>query len=269
MHRRLLAALALVALLAGCTDAASSPRPRRSLEAARGYIDLITVDRPTALWPLAEQSRADSHDVVAELVGHRDGVVVGGRIGVTDGPRLLGQATAAAEFAGHGRIVTPVQRGFARSDSYTLELWLRYDDCTTDWGRVAGTVHVDHVRGREGVDVISYPQQAKTPCSVGVEYWQANAFRGGCVLLRRPARGVWQHLAVTYDGKSATCWANGQRVQVRPVSGVGGSDTVPFGIGGASSGWQGGLNGASLSNVAIYDHLLTPAQIARHAAAGS
>ena len=63
------------------------------------------------------------------------------------------------------------------------------------------------------------------------------------------------------------CYENGRLVgsQVLRAPAVF-SQAGPLGIGGSGSGFQGPLDGASLSEVALYDHVLTLSQIRSHLA---
>jgi hypothetical protein len=260
----LLAAVLLALLGAGCSQRRTTlPRPPVHLGAASPYEAQVLADGASVLWPLRDADGLRPRDEVADLGPRRqNGSVVGGTITGTTSPA----GARGALFLRSGRIVTPVTTGLTGRDAFTLELALRADACTTAWGRVLGTTALGE-HGREGVELLHFPSQfALSPCRFGVEFWHAGAYLGGCHPAPVPVLGRWSHWAVVYAAGAVTCFQDGRLVgRERLQAPVAFGQPGPLGLGGSGSGFQGPLDGASLSEVAVYPAALTAAQLARHA----
>jgi hypothetical protein len=69
-----------------------------------------------------------------------------------------------------------------------------------------------------------------------------------------------------YAKGRVTCYENGTLVQSTLLAAPRVFQQLgPLGIGGSGSGFQGPLDGASLSEVALYRRALTPAEVRKHA----
>jgi hypothetical protein len=264
--RRPVAALAsclLVVSLASCSrDHHDEPRRAVDLGDSLPYEAAVLKDAPTGLWSLRDADGLRPRDQVADLgPGHLAGTVVGGAITGTSSP---GGARGAL-FQRSGRIITPISTGLTSADTFSLELEVRADACTTAWGRVVGTSALTE-HGREGIDVLHFPSQfQRTPCQFAIEFWHRGGYLGGCRAHEVPEVGRWLHLAVTYAAKRVTCYEDGRRVSTELLRAPAVfSQPGPLGIGGSGSGFQGPLDGASISEVAVYDHQLTPQQVHEH-----
>lgn len=257
----LTAALAL-ALTACSSNSGDQRRSAPDLGQASPYEAAVLADGAKALWPLRDADGLRERDEVAELSAERrTAVVVGGAINGTTSPA----GARGALFLRGGRIVTPVTEGLADTDSFTLEMAVRADACTTAWGRVLGTSALTE-DGREGVEVLHFPSQFQlNPCRLAVEFWHRGQHLGGCHPPAMPTLGRWVHLAVVYSGRTVTCYQDG-RVSGRQVLFAPAvfSQPAPLGIGGSGSGFQGPLDGVSLSEVAFYDRALTLQQVREH-----
>ncbi len=255
----------LVASLTGCSHS-SGNRPRKALDLGLSspYESAVLADAATALWPLRDADGLRPLDQVADIgSAHLAATVVGGAVTGTSSPA----GARAALFLRGGRIVTPVSTGLASEDVFSLEFAVRADACTTAWGRVLGTTALT-ANGREGVEVLHFPSQfLLNPCRLAVEFWHRGLHLGGCHPAAVPPLGQWIHVAVTYAAHKVSCYENGRLVgsQVLRAPAVF-SQPGPLGIGGSGSGFQGPLDGASLSEVALYDHVLTLSQIRSHLA---
>jgi hypothetical protein len=120
-------------------------------------------------------------------------------------------------------------------------------------------------RGRQGLNVLHYPQDFSQACRMAFELWKNDRYTGGCSTPDVVTHGRWELFAMTYSASTITCFADGKKVG--SSSGVTwfSEPGTAFGIGGAGSGWGGSLDSGSLADVAIYDKALTPLQIASHA----
>ena len=258
------AALALSLALAGCSSGKKhTSHPPKPLRVATAYEQAVVKDGATALWSLRDATGLSSQDEVADLVGGASaGTVVGGTIAETTGP----EGGVAARFLRSGRVVTPITSGLASTDAFTVELDLRADACVSAWGRVLGTTSLPR-SGREGFELLHFPRQfAVSPCRFGVEFWHLNHYLGGCHPKTPPVTDVWTHWSVVYAAGRVTCYQNGARFESTRLSAPRVFRQLgPLGIGGSGSGFQGPLDGASVSEVAFYRRALTPAEVQRHA----
>lgn len=258
----LTASLLIVSLAACSRDKADEPREAVDLGQASPYEAAVLKDGALALWPLRDADGLRARDQVADLgPSHLAGTVVGGAISGTSSP---GGARAAL-FQRGGRIVTPVSTGLSSTDTFSIELAVRADACTTAWGRVLGTSALTD-GGREGLDVLHFPSQFRlNPCRVAVELWHRGNYLAGCHPSDVPSIGRWLHLVVTYSARRIRCYQDGRLVGsdvLRPPAVF--SQPGPLGIGGSGSGFQGPLDGASISEVAVYNRVLTIQQVRDH-----
>lgn len=255
---------ALALGLTGCSSNGGPP-PRRASDLGRAlpYEAAVLSDGATALWPLRDADGLRPRDQVAELsAARRSGTVVGGDISGTTSPA----GARGALFLRGGRIVTPITDALTDAKAFTLELAVRVDACTTAWGRVLGTSALTE-SGREGVEVLHFPSQFQlNPCRLAVEFWHRGKHLGGCHPAGVPAVGRWVHLAVVYAGRTVTCYEDGRLIGRQRLFDPAVFDQPgPLGIGGSGSGFQGPLDGVSLSEVAFYDRPLTHQQVQAHA----
>lgn len=86
--------------------------------------------------------------------------------------------------------------------------------------------------------------------------------------------GEWQHVVITFSGNQAIFYINGQQAGSANVNGVynpnravGNGRTIRPAIGGFPTGWENGFEG-DIDEVAYYNTVLTPAQVAAHHANG-
>lgn len=244
------------------TPSASDPANAPSVPATRQqrYVDAVLADRPQGLWTLAD-ARANAGDAVIDSSPFaRDALVVDGPITTTRGP--LG--APAARFDGRGRVLTPLVGALRPGRPFTLEFLFRPDSCTRRWTQVAGTAAYD-ARGREGVNLLHYPQFFPTGCRLALEFWQQDRYTGGCGPPAVARAGSWLHFAASYDGRTVRCYTGGRLSGASSVRGFGFSPTSAFGIGGAGSGYAGTLDSGSLADVAVYGYALTADAVLRHA----
>lgn len=238
--------------------AAAAARLRSSL-AARAYEQRVLADRPLTLLPLSPS------DVTVSLTATpQDGRLEGPAPTAVAGPVLRGQARTASHFAGQSYLSLAPRVGAGPAATWTLEFWLKRDGCDHSYRRVASTRQTVGTQPRTGIDVFTYPLQARSPCRVGAEIWQDGRFKVGCSQLVDGTAG-WHHYAITRTKRSMSCWVDGVRVNRRrgvtdlPV----GSDHWGVGDSGAGSDPATRLVGA-LADVALYDRALDAATISAH-----
>jgi hypothetical protein len=266
MSRRVIGLALGCALVAGCS---STPAPTSRAGATPGATPAAAVavrtplqlaqlrDRASHVWTLG-RSGSTAVDLVPADYPTR---LVGKAPLLTSGPG----GSTAARFQGSGRYVTPVAAAeVGPGRAFTVEFAFRSDDCTHHWSHVLGTGMLTSA-GRQGLNVLHYPASFMTPCRMAFEFWKDGAYKGGCSTPNPLADGRWELYAMTYDGRTATCFNDGRKVGTSKP----GAWTSPvgqdFGIGGAPAGYGGSLDSGSLADVALYRSALTPAQVAQHA----
>jgi hypothetical protein len=229
-----------------------------------GYLSKIMPDGPIALWRLAETSGT----VAVDSAGFNDGAYSGG---VTlGGSSFPNEPAPSAKFNGSdGRAVVPSLAGPAASalnlpGSFTIEYWAEAD-------AVGFNVPVSSMNRPSRDSGYEFYLQG----NFGGFEWHVgpggyNALVGENDV---PALGAWYHIVATFDSSdgangSIHMYINGQEDD----SGGGGNSALPnayvpnaikpFYIGSRSDDshfWNG-----SLADVALYNYVLSPAQIANH-----
>jgi hypothetical protein len=274
MSRRGLSAVGLCTLLAACSTssprAVAPPTPSPSAVAAsptpapRTALELAQLgDHARHIWALGDVASGQpaTVDLVPALFGTR---LIGKAPDSTPGPA---GGTSAGRFLGKGRYITPVRASEIGSDrAFTIEFAFRSDTCTRHWTQVMGTGAFTKA-GRQGLNVLHYPADFKTPCRMAFEFWKDNAYTGGCSTANVVTHGRWELFALTYDKTTATCWNDGKKIAAGRPGPWTSAPGTNVGIGGSASGWGGLLDSGSLADVALYPGALTAAQLARHAAA--
>jgi hypothetical protein len=220
-------------------------------------------DGATHLWPLAG---APAGVGAVKDLGRAalDGTVKGGKVISTTGPVA---GTSGAQFTGAGFIATPVPAASVGMDrTFTIEFAFRSDNCSKHWSNALGTgAFVDGKR--LGLNVLHYPRDFDSPCRMAFEFWNAGRYSTGCSTPQAIKVGTWEFYALTWDGTTATCWANGKNVGALKGAKWTSQKGTPFGIGGAGSGWGGALDSGSIADVALYPTVLAPAVLATHSRA--
>lgn len=267
-HPLLCTSLVLAVAAAGCSSGSKKPtansphQPLPVTTTSSPYEVAVLADGARALFTLRDADGLEPGDQVSDLgPTKRSARVIGGPVSGTPSP----MGSRAALFLRGGRIATPLSSGLAGTDTFSLELLLRADACTSAWGRVLGTSSYG-TKGREGLEVLHYPVQfTQSSCRLGVEFWHLNKLQAGCFPTAAPEIGRWTHLAIVYGAKKVTCYRNGSVIGSQAITAVAPfTQPGPLGLGGSGSGYQGPADGVSLSEVAVYARELTVAQVRSH-----
>ena len=225
-----------------------------SVVPASGYDALVVASGPVAYWPLNETSGTTACD----YWGGYDATYTNGYV--------LDQATnsvtgaAAVQFDGaSGYALTPY---FAALNPtvFSAEAWVNPDNvpasefCVMSCGEFASP--------RSGWLIYQFPTNWNFRTYYGVSTTTAVDLVG----VTTPAIGSWTHLAVTWDGSTASLYVNGV------LEGTQVSTTTPKYLPGASGGFSVGARadgsffyGGNVSDAALYNHVLTAQEISAHA----
>ncbi|MCX6924810.1 MAG: hypothetical protein NT154_16605 [Verrucomicrobia bacterium] len=220
-------------------------------------------DGPIALWRLAETNGT----VAVDSAGFNDGTYSGG---VTlGGSSFPNESAPAAKFNGSsGRALVPGLGGAIPTlnpqGSFSIEYWVEADA----YGFYVPISSMNRPSRDSGYEFYLNGNFVGYEWHVGPGGY--NAFIGSP---DAPAVGTWYHIAAVFDlstggNGSLRMYINGVENDTAPGSGAGlgspyvANTVLPLWIGARSDNthyWPG-----SLADVALYNYVLTPAQIANH-----
>jgi hypothetical protein len=215
------------------------------------YADLVVSDNPTSYWRLD-----DTNAVAADLIGNFDGMYEGAPL--QDQPGLLGDNAAVLFQDNNDRIaIEGAELGFGNSATMSVEAWFR---TSKDGGAIVTKMSYDASTGYSGWFV------ALGTSGPGVRFTRhtggGSTIQGGVVIPDQ-----WHHVVAIYDALQATAilYLDGDSVanQTQPDDILPVDDPLQIGDG---NNW--GNFGGTIDEVAIYEHVLTPAQVQAHYDAG-
>ncbi len=243
----------ILALLVGCGRANFDPRPIDARApsqdtAARSYRGAVLADSPISYW------RLDDTDLIArdELGAHAGSYdpacshTTGALTGDPDLATALDGVSCAVDFG--------AEFAFPGVAPFTVELW----------AYPTRTVGIEALFMRETRTVTGpIDGYALVKSSAGV-YVERAAAGSNRVTLRSPlALATWHHVVGSYDGATLSFYFDGVLVDAiadpRPLPAVYTTD-AHLGVNELQTDYVVGRS----DELAIYDHALTPAQIATH-----
>jgi hypothetical protein len=219
-----------------------------------GYDTLVLASGPLAYWPLNETTGTTAFD----YWGGYDANYVNGYV--------LDQATnsvtgeAAVQFdGGTGYALTPYSPALNPA-VFSAEAWVNPDNvpssefCVLSCGQFASP--------RSGWLIYQFPTNWNFRTYFGVSTTAAVNLNG----VTTPVLGSWTHLAVTWDGTTASLYVNGL------LEGTQVSTTTPNYLPGTGGGFCVGARadasffyGGNVSDAALYNRVLTAQEISAHA----
>lgn len=229
---------------------------------ASAYAAAVMADSPLGYWPLGDSSVSSScHDASGN--GH-DGTMEGAVNLGLPGPFADGSITAAS-FGGDGADVDLGSTfSFSGSAPFSWEIWAAPSTLPGNAGAFLSAMEYDSSGGPvSGEYLIAYSSNGNT---LGFEMYGPGA--PGFVALECGGAGGlsvnhWSYVVATWDGSgNANIYVDG--VSSNSESGVAGQLSTPSGV----DTLLGQYFNGTLSEVAIYDHALTPGQIEAHWKAG-
>ena len=207
------------------------------------YSDFILAEKPIAYWPLDEVSGAT---IATDVVGGKNAQIVGAVTFVD-----AGVAGNAASFGSGGTLDVGDNFDFPGTTTYSVEAWAQ-PNTTATFANIA----VKHLDGAVGF-ALYYKHDPPTDIVEMEQRWLPGHARF-CSAPVNPK--VLSHIVLTYQkGPGPEIFLNGRVLSAVPGHDEDGGppDTLdPF-------QWATGYIGL-LDELAIYDHVLTPAQIDAH-----
>jgi hypothetical protein len=274
-----------------CLCAASPPTPT--------YRDVVLADRPIAYYPLDETAGNVAHDASGHHLDGRIGEHV--KIGQ---PGLILDAARSMEFSGANRsaaaedVRIPGDPRFVRAKNVTIEAWaLPYT--INVFGKNSGDITIaaygrddapDHQHCRYAIELDAHSHLWHFPAVIEGKVtdpvhvtglhsfldWLRSPFAGPELHARElytapgtdgnpPRVQALYHLVGTYDGETMRLYINGELNNEMHVRGAisGYEPNSGMGIGGEFVDVNPVFRGR-IGEVAVYDHVLTPEEIARH-----
>ncbi len=215
-----------------------------------GYTALAIATGPLAFWPLAESAGPTATDYMG---GHNANYSSSGVTYNVAGP--VGTNVVMLDGVA-GQVNYPYSADLNPSGPFTAEAWLNPASVTGTLVCALSSVHAGSPRAgwliyesTAGWELRTYNQNGAT---VAVD------ITGGT-----PTAGVWNHVAVVWDGTLGYIYVNGVLKNTSPATNFVANPDSAFTIGSRSDSaffWQG-----SVGDVAFYNRALTPQEIQSHA----
>lgn len=225
------------------------------------YADLVRADAPIGWWRLGEASGTTAKDEI----GGRDATYVNSpTLGVT-GPLYDESNTAVTFVAASTTYATvPVDTiwNIATTSQLSVELWFRFTSY------VATGEIVSYRTSTDGWDVSS---NSSGQIQIGAETGNVSVDGFG-VVTGVLAIGAWTHIVATWNDTAdeTRLYANGIQVASRLswAAAAPTQATNPLTFGKDSITANSAYDDATMDEIAIYNYVLTPAQVSAHFLAG-
>jgi Concanavalin A-like lectin/glucanases superfamily len=217
----------------------------RALGGAEVAADMEAPLQTPKATPAAEYSfDEDKGETVEDQAGEHDGTVDGAEW--TEHGRYGG----AMQFDGESMITVPASEDLDLTQEFTLEAWIR-----PEAGCTFGQIFVKEDAGEEHAAYVVSKHGSKLGAYLGVPGVEEESPSGALEI------GVWQHIAVTFDGSRATLYVDGEDVGSAPVDEIL-STSGDLRIGGSHIGGHGGDFVGRIDEVRIYARSLSESEIA-------
>ena len=216
------------------------------------YATAIAADNATSYWPLDDPAPPMAHDVEEVNPGTYTGGVTLGAVGVI-------ASDPAASFDGlSGYVKIGDVFDATGTAAISLEVWISPTTIDSTYRGIL-TKEVTDAMGREG-----YLLYVEDPAGLGFERWAAGAQEYIAAPLSTVPPNGFHQVVVTYDGVTANLYVDGVVAATpTPMPMSLPSLTADFVIGARNAGASSYFDG-TISDVAVYDHALSPASVLAH-----
>jgi PKD repeat protein len=228
---------------------------------ARPYVDLVKADGATDHWSLGETSGIGYNDL-----GGNDLIIGGGVSRNQSG--AISDGNPAYGFNGSSAGFVATERSVQAPNTVSVEAWFRTN--TGSGGKIVGFGDSNTGSSTDHDRSIYMDGAGRVIFGVGDNHTQ---HRGTIRTTGSYNKGAWHHVVGTLGPNGMALYVDGQSVGILTTgsefAGVGPNYYGYWRIGGDTS-WSGGsgyFNGW-IDEVAIYEHVLSPTQIANHRLVG-
>ena len=238
---------------AGCGRVDFDPVGDGPIADAGAYHAAVIASAPVGYWRLDD---AVGSLVARDVIGGHDGTYMGGFEHVGG---VLADDAAAAFDGASGAVQAPDVFAFTGSQPFSLEAWVNDTDPT----------QYAHFVTKEPRDTDNTPLDGYAMLTTGGGAFLERVVGAGTTMTSANApmtAGAWMHLVGVYDGSLLSIYADGALVP----GGMTDGRTMPTYATPLYFGRQsmGAFLGGGLDEIAIYDHALSPSEIANHHALG-
>jgi hypothetical protein len=224
---------------------------------ANGFEQTLGLDGPLGYWRLNETGPVQdigTNQGSSGLTGYGTYIALPAH---QQTGALVGSANKATKFNGTTQaLVVPYTYDLNQYPPFTVECWAKADSVTTTLVSPMASLLRS---GNAAQGWIFYMSSAGWNFRLGdsANNYTINITGGGA-----PAANTWYHVAGTYDGSIATLYVNGVPVVTGTNSLYEPNSTQPLGLG--ARGDQAFRFPGTVDEAAVYNSLLTPADIAAH-----
>jgi Concanavalin A-like lectin/glucanases superfamily len=233
----------------------SSTRVQAHYLMGRSYLDTVKDSSAIDFWRLGESSNANP---AADSVGSNPGSYVSSpAVGQTGA--LAGDADTSVTLNGSSQYVNvPYNASLNPATQFSVELWVKqassamgtYRSVISSWS--TGTVEKGYWIGSFSTDLWRFQ------VGVGSGSGVYNEAVGPAVVA-----GTWTHLVGTYNGTTAILYVNGAFAN-SVNSGYTANSTKPLTLGVDAYSSLGGYDAGQIDDVAVYNRVLSPSEVALH-----
>lgn len=251
-----------LAIVTNLFGSATSSVATLTVIAPAGYEAIVASSSPVAYWPLNEATGP----AAADVWGGHQGTYLGNVTYSVPGP--VGSPAVSLDGLAGTKIPVPYSAALNPSGPFTVECWINPAN-TSSGPRVLVINMINGENGANGNDRSGWAFRQNGATLQFLIGDNSTAAAGYSTTATTPAvltAGTWQYVAATYDSATTnvTIFVNG--LQVWTVAGTKQlfpNFAAPTIIG--DRGFGGWLYAGGISDVALYDRLLTPQEIQSHA----
>lgn len=221
---------------------------------AATYREAVLADDPLAYVRFGEASGTVAHD---ETTHHND-ITVGGSVTWGAPGALASDPDTAIRLDGStSNLSFGSSLDFAGTSPFSLEAWVSEDIIDSEYRFVFGkdtSLPMAPTREEFGINL-------QASGGINFERYVGGGWKG--VKVAALAKGTFVHIVGTYDGATMLLYVDGAKRGSVPDARSQATKNVPFYVGSDGPSVASAMGGV-LDEIAIYDHVLTPARVGEH-----